>query len=375
MHQITFQQAIQATEGGKRHLLIGNGFSIALFPKLFPYKSLLEQADFSNLQQARQAFDLLNTTDFETVIAALRQAATLLPLYSPDPNTCLLMHQHAEALKELLVQVIAGQHPERPADISETQYAACRSFLAYFVGENRIRKESGKKKDFRGNIYTLNYDLLLYWTLLHDDLIKWDSENPLNSTFIEGEELKHDDGFRSPDGNPDANYVAWDAEGASDGQNIHYLHGALHLFDNGPELEKKCWERSGGIPLIEQIRSALNEGKFPLFVSEGNSDGKLTRIRHSGYLQRSLKSFAKICQTPASSLFIYGHSLHENDGHVLKYIGKGRFQKLCISLYGDPGEAYNRKILANAQQLAAVRDEEYPLEIYCFDATQARVWG
>jgi hypothetical protein len=54
-------------------------------------------------------------------------------------------------------------------------------------------------------------------------------------------------------------------------QNIHYPHGDLHLYDYGHELEKKCWERSGGIPLIDQIRTVFNEERFPLVVAEGHS--------------------------------------------------------------------------------------------------------
>jgi hypothetical protein len=175
----------------------------------------------------------------------------------------------------------------------------------------------------RGNIYTLNYDILLYWTLLHDEVVNWNAADPLATTFEQTEALEHDDGFRAPADDPTAPYVTWDAEGGgAHSQNIHFLHGGLHLYDYGPDLQKKCWERSGGIPLVDQIRSALDAGKFPLFVSEGSSAGKLTRIRHSGYLQRSLQSFSSMCRNPGAggSLFIFGHSLDPNDDHVLQHL-------------------------------------------------------
>jgi Domain of unknown function (DUF4917) len=59
----TFDEAIAASAGGKRHLLLGNGFSIALFPNRFRYGSLLEEADFGACPEARRAFDHLATTD------------------------------------------------------------------------------------------------------------------------------------------------------------------------------------------------------------------------------------------------------------------------------------------------------------------------
>uniref|UniRef100_UPI0021E063D6 DUF4917 family protein n=1 Tax=Granulicella arctica TaxID=940613 RepID=UPI0021E063D6 len=67
MPVITFEQALAKTIDVKRHLLIGNGFSMDLFPHCFSYGSLLESTDFTAHPEARQAFDLLGTTDFEMV--------------------------------------------------------------------------------------------------------------------------------------------------------------------------------------------------------------------------------------------------------------------------------------------------------------------
>lgn len=374
---ISFEQALQESTAAKRYLLLGNGFSIALFPDRFRYGSLLEEADFSSLPQARDAFDRLETVDFEVVIQALRQAVAVIPLYSNDSVAVARMADHCEALKELLVQAIAGRHPERPSDISDAQYQACRQFLAHFVGDSRDRSKDGGK-DLRGMIYTLNYDLLLYWTLLHDRILIGGDGNLLTARFEETEPLEHDDGFRAPEEEPDAPYVTWDAEGAANQQTIHFLHGALHLFDYGAELQKKCWERAGGIPLVDQIRQALAESKFPLFVAEGHSDGKLTRIRHSGYLQRSLKSFASVCRPGASSntsLFIYGHSLATSDNHVLNFVERGKIRRVYISLYGDPTADYNRALIRRAEVLGRSRNERFPLEVTFFDAQSARVWG
>lgn len=361
---ISFADALQETVGIKRHLLLGNGFSISLFPERFTYGSLLEQADFTDLPEARRAFDALGTTDFEIVIHALRQTTALLPLYSGTADLRNKMIAHAEGLKELLVRAIAGRHPERPGDIDEAQYQACRAFLAHFVGENRDTPLH--PKDLRGYIYTLNYDLLLYWTMLHDMVI-WDENNPV-------EELDHDDGFRSPDENPDAEYVTWDGEEAHS-QRIHYLHGALHLHDYGHELQKKCWERSGGQALIDQIRAALNAGRFPLFVSEGNSRGKFERIRHSAYLHKGLRSFRGICDVKGASLFIFGHSLAENDTHILRQIEKGKIGTIYISLYGNPESPENQAIIQKAEDIIAARSDRYPLTIRYYDAASANVWG
>ena len=57
----------------KRHLLLGNGFSIACRPNIFAYGRLFEQADFTKVSPtAKYAFTALGTQDFERVIKALR---------------------------------------------------------------------------------------------------------------------------------------------------------------------------------------------------------------------------------------------------------------------------------------------------------------
>jgi hypothetical protein len=83
-----------------------------------------------------------------------------------------------------------------------------------------------------------------------------------------------------------------------------FLHGALHVFDSGTEIQKYTWKNTG-VRLIDQIRDALSRDYFPLFVSEGTSDEKYEKIRHNDYLAKGYRSFSQI----TGDLFIYGHSL------------------------------------------------------------------
>lgn len=370
MPRITFDEALGRTADSKRHLLLGNGFSISLFADRFRYASLLNSIDFQDARSARAAFDALGTTDFEVVIQALRQMVTLAPLYGVANDQQRHIASDAEALKALLVQAIAGRHPERPSEVTEDQYAACRRFLAHFGGDRR-----NGRPDRRGNIYTLNYDLLLYWTLLHDQILKRDvDDDPLEIVFEPSEEIRHDDGFRAPPDDWDAPHVTWDGE-ANHSQCVFFLHGALHLFDSGVELQKICWERAGGLPLVDQVHQALDQGKFPLFVSEGSSESKLDRIRHSGYLHKGLRSFSEVCRKEASVLFIFGHSLADSDSHILNFIVRGKMPVIFVSMFGDVDSEENRALTAKAQQLVRARGELFPLEVCFYDAATAQVWG
>lgn len=125
MTVLTFQAAIEeSARYSKRHLLLGNGFSIALRPNIFAYGKLYEQADFSKLSPtAKTAFVALGTQDFERVIKALRDAKKILAAYGGASQAVLdTLQSDADGLRELLVQTIAASHPAWPGEISDAEY-------------------------------------------------------------------------------------------------------------------------------------------------------------------------------------------------------------------------------------------------------------
>lgn len=340
---LTFTEAINASAGySKRHLLLGNGFSIACRPNIFRYEKLFSQADFSALRDsAKSSFSVLHTTDFERVIKALRDSAALAGLFGATNVQIDEMYGDADALKDLLVQTIARSHPSLPGDVTDDEYAACQRFLANF-----------------STTYTLNYDLLLYWAHMHRG---------------SHADVQSDDGFRTSQSDIESGiaseYVVWEPSQSHD-QNMWFLHGALHVFDSGTEIQKYTWSRTG-IRLIEQIREALSRDFFPLFVAEGSSAEKLERIRHSDYLAKAYRSFQEI----QHCLFIYGHSLAENDEHYLRLIEKGKLAHIFVGLYGDAESPINRQIVERAKAMSLSRRRGRELRVDFYDSESAHVWG
>jgi len=344
---MSWEEAIgHAKEERLVHALLGNGFSRACFDDIFSYDALFDRADFQSLSEhCQSAFDELKTTDFEEVIRALRVASIITSVYHPDkPGSSARMAADADQLREVLVNAIAGSHPDWPGEIDAESYAACKIFLANFE-----------------RVYTLNYDLLLYWTFMQDEI------EP---------DLQCDDGFRHAD-DGEEEYVTWEVDQSYD-QKVYYLHGALHLFDSGTQLQKYTWSRTG-VRLIDQIRAALENSKFPLFVSEGTSEEKLTRIKHHGYLHRGIASIGSI----TGSLVIHGMSFGPNDNHVIRILERGRVSRVYVGLYGCPEAPHNRAIVERALAMSKRRDERAgrrrrrpgPLEVYFYDAQSANVWG
>lgn len=335
---LTFTQALDcASSQSKRHVLLGNGFSRACRDDIFAYGKLFERANFAPLSPtAKRAFEVLNTPDFEIVMRALRNAAKLVPVYAAKrPQIADALRADADGLREVLAKTIADSHPSRPSEISENEYRHCRTFLNHF-----------------DNIYTLNYDLLLYWALMHEEI------DP---------EIKFDDGFRQPDDGPET-YVTWDVE-KSTKQTLFYLHGGLHVFDAGAEIQKFTWKQTEKA-LIDQIREALNTNRFPLIVAEGTSREKLAKIQHSGFLNRSYRSFSKI----GGALFVYGHSMAENDEHIMRLVERGITKMLFVGLHGKPTSPSNQEIIARTEEMETARGDRRRLDVRFFDTESAEVW-
>lgn len=359
---LTFQEALDKSGTNTRNLLLGNGFSIACNPSIFHYSSLYEKA-MEKIKQAmpevNQLFKKIGIKDFEAIIHLLENAHIVLPFYFPNETIMLTkIYEHASTLKEILIDTIAHSHPEYPSNIPEEKFVACRRFLSHFIGSQ-----------LDGKLYTLNYDLLLYWTLLHTET------EAKNSTS-----LSYGDGFGKD--NSDDSDLIWINENHSSKQNIFYLHGALHFFNTKTELKKYTWNNTGK-RLLDQISGAMKKDKFPLFVAEGKAENKLEKIRSHPYLYHCYKSF--ICATkqsnkkeaPKKSLFIFGHSLAENDDHIIEKIAKGSFSNLFVSIY--QGENANRednnKIIDKTHQLCLSRDSKCPLDVNFYDAETAQVWN
>ncbi|MBO9655184.1 MAG: DUF4917 family protein [Agrobacterium tumefaciens] len=350
---LSFEQAVEdSTRFSKRHLILGNGFSIALKPEIFLYGSLFKKADFSRAPRLPGVFASLDTQDFEFAIRSLETSAKIASIYGASNYATADILADAEALKDILVETIAANHPDIPSDIPDSKFWACRAFLRHFLGRND------------GQVFTLNYDLLLYWALMHGD-------NP----FISGlDRLETNDGFGNDEDDPSADYVVWQGETGAHSAKVHFLHGALHLFDAGTELQKYTWVRTNA-RLVDQARGAIAANKFPLFVAEGTDRQKKAKVRHNAYLYQGFKQLVANANQTKVCFFIHGHSLAENDNHILKRLGHARFPQLYVSLFGDPDTPTNAQIALRANALAGMRKSTSPLNVTFYDAASARVWG
>ncbi len=341
---MTFDEALESanklgklySEYSDKNILLGNGFSIACCKEIFTYKTLFEGAKFS--KEVNNVFQIFKTFDFEKIINKIIDTSKIIDIYDEKNSYAELLKNEAEKIKEELVNVISRKHPNHQHEITDSKYLSAYRFLSNF-----------------SNIYTLNYDMLLYWTIMlqerNQDLLKLFKIN----------EREYKDNFGR---NHNTGELYWYKYNKA--QNIFYLHGALHLFDNGSEIIKA--ETTDDENLMDIIRTQLNIEHYPLIVTEGTSEEKLNKISHNRYLQNAIEQLRYI----KGCLFIYGHSLDDNDKHIINVINKNKnLKQIFISVY-DPKNNFE-----NIQQKAIslfIDDIQEPKELFYYDAESAHVW-
>lgn len=346
---MSFDQALNDAEiqGGKRRVLLGNGFSMGAHPA-FSYGTLYEQAKTAGLPaHVIEMFERYGTTNFEEILKLLDEGQWLAQHYrlqATDPSRDMSLDY--EAVRDALVAAISKSHPEIPDAVGDAKLHSCRQFVEPF-----------------DDVLTTNYDLLLYWSSLKT------------------EPFGFEDGFgREPD-TPDTYCIHLPASTSS--RYLYFLHGALHLTTMVGEVRKFVWNTTGE-RLIDQVRASLAAKEYPLVVSEGKSQDKLNRIEASSYLSWCFRRFENL----QGSLFSYGWGLSEQDDHLLGAIAKNvSLSRLYVGIYGDPGSEPNGKLISRAERLVDRRHEVLAsgrtgrrrlsgeLAVKFFDAGTAKVWS
>ncbi|MEW6765239.1 MAG: DUF4917 family protein [Pseudomonadota bacterium] len=324
-------------------LLLGNGFSMSYDPNIFSYNALYTFLTSQEDNLLNKLFGVIKTKNFELVMQQLDVTIALLEAFGIDTALQEQIRSASQRLRNALLSSVKELHPEHVYKMPEERSTACANFLRLFL-------ESG------GGIYTTNYDLLLYWVLMRQGV-----PNPVDGF---GRELENPV-EAAEGGDQEWSDLIW-GPNKSD-QNIHYLHGALHLFDSGTDVVKEQYDRNGY--LLDNINSRLDQGSYPIFVTAGNGDEKLEHIRHNRYLSHC---YDRLCEVDGS-LVTFGFGFGQYDEHIIEAINKAakfsskkspKLWSIYIGVYSE----------ADIKHVESIEKKFHP-KVRLFDARTANVWG
>lgn len=344
MELMTYDEVTEYLHKKRRqsHLLLGNGFSMAYDSEIFSYNALHGFIEKLDNELLSKLFEIIKTKNFELVMQQLENFSELINAFGTDDNLKSKVTDAHSLLKHALINAIKELHPEHVFEIPDEKSASCASFLSHYL-------QGG------GNIFTTNYDILLYWVLMrnaldnHVDGFGRDLENP--GAFVKEEDMEFSE-------------LRWGNN--KDKQNIHYLHGALPFFDTGIEVIKEEYKNSNY--LLENIEARLNNKEYPIFVTSGDSDEKLTHIMHNRYLSFCYEQLTNI----EGSLVTFGFNFGASDHHIIDAIntaakhGQRRGDKLHSVYIGVYSEENRNYIEASSGR--------FECKVNMFDAKTADVW-
>jgi hypothetical protein len=264
-------------------LLLGNGFSIGVSKK-FRYDSLLDVVDIHGIKMyphARNLFnkDKIGTANFEEILKVIYHAY-------------LVNFHNLEAIRTLYFNV-------RKSLIEAVNIA--------HVSFDQVPVDFIHKNLSNYNIiFTTNYDLIPYWSMMSNDF----------------------KGYCDYFWNESCTFDPKKTEIWYDNTPIYYLHGAIHLRTTPDGKNQKV--RATGETSIQNIIGERDLEHIPLFISEGKSDIKLRRIRENDYLNFCYNEL----MMNDKNMVVFGHGLDKQyDEHILNAISTSRIEKLAVSVY------------------------------------------
>lgn len=329
----------------KINLLMGNGFSIAYDKQIFSYNALGTLIQNKNNEVLTSLFSITKNNDFEYIMKELQYFQKLSSLFCSDKKMNDLLEKAQQDLKDALINAVKQMHPDYIFNVPEDKIKFCSNFLKYFINSG-------------GKIFSTNYDLLLYWVMM--------GSPELHNKAIDGfgrEVINYDETIAIDE--QELSNLHWGNN--MNEQNIFYLHGALHLFDVGSCVEKE--EYTGTKYLLENIKSRMHKGHYPLFVTGGTSNDKLESIKHNEYLSNCYKELERI----TGSLIVFGFKFGDNDEHIIKAINKAcKFsEERNGKLYSIYIGCYSEDDVFHIESIA----DKFKCKIHLFDAKTTSVWN
>jgi len=345
---LSYTEVIESLDKKKRqkHLLLGNGFSMSYDARIFSYNALgkfLENLENDSLQKL---FAIIKTSNFELLMEQLDNVGLIAEVFGAEKEVVSKIREASASLKESLINAIKELHPEHVFEVPAEKSQACASFLNSFLSNG-------------GQVFTTNYDLLLYWVLLRNNI-----ENKGDGFGRDYE----DTGEWIPEDQREFSELRWGRN--KETQVVHYVHGALQFFDTGVDIVKE--EYANGHFLLDNIKARMDKKEYPIFVAAGSSFEKLSHIVHNKYLYNAYECLSSI----NGSLICYGFGFGQYDEHIIDAVNKaskkrkdknGNWQMLNSIYIG----VYSENDLKHLKSI----EKKFKVPIRVFDAKTVNVWG
>lgn len=287
---------LQAEYDDWSSLLLGNGLSRNVCGD-FGYPSLFDEARRGGTggltKIDRRLFEVLETKNFERVLADIAAAIRVAEALGEDPSPYLDRYQSVQRALGLAVKSVHVSQSAIP--------------VATLEGIGRVLQA----QEF---VFTTSYDLIVYWAMgavAYAELCDcfWGEKHAFDPA---------------------------NADPAARRTPVYFLHGALHLVVTGSGVTRKL-ANTGLQSLLDQFGRPLDGDSQarPLLITEGSSQHKLQAIEGNDYLAHALDRLGE-CHLP---LVVFGSELGEQDQHLVDALNRNPNRPIAVSIRRQGREA------------------------------------
>jgi hypothetical protein len=266
------------------NLLIGNGLSISISND-FSYSSLREKVTRESSPAVDRLFKKLNTVDFEHLLKKVKDARDVMEAITD--GQIIVSQSISDEIRSKLIDAIQCMNPSGPFEHGFDPQQLNKTLKKY------------------NSTFTTNYDIYLYWARKGDECF-----NIIDFFFDKGFFDRTNVDRRGRDA-------------------IYYLHGALFIFEEDNRVKKIS--KGSHLTLNEAIHERINNEKgYPLIITEGSPEEKLSNIKSNEYLSFCYDELRSI----SGDLDIYGHRLNPDiDGHIINAIKEANLDNIRFYQY------------------------------------------
>lgn len=343
---ITYPEVIASLDKKhrKKHLLFGNGFSMAYDSNIFSYNALSKFIENTSDPLIRNLFERLNTKNFELIMQQLDNFCEIADVFSEDKTLVPKIKAASKKLKDSLIDAVKELHPEHVFKVPEESSRACILFLQEYLSKG-------------GSVFSTNYDLLPYWVLMRNN-----AQNAIDG-FGRDLETDLDDGQYVDEEDLEYSELRWGKH--KDEQNIYYLHGTLPIFDTGVHIVKVEYDTAHY--LLQNVKDRIDKKEYPIFVTAGNGKEKLTHIMHNKYLSFCYEQLCNI----QGSLITFGFNFGDYDTHIIdainiaaKHKKQNRLWSVYIGVFSD----------ADLKHILEI-EGKFKCKVTPYNARTANIWN
>lgn len=326
-------------------LILGNGFGrsydVAFGVNKFSWNTLV---DLCEIKKESEVYELLKEChfDFELAHQKLNNAADVIARYSLDDPLLNKLRNEVRFLQEQLIVAVTKSHPDsfnkeipsEAREIVKNKVDSCRRFLLRF-----------------DNVFSLNYDLLLYWVRNFDsDPLGQDSFTKVSNDLMFD---KKNPRQKTGDPKKDAMY--------------YFPHGALFLLRKEITAIKTCGSTTK--PILAKVEESIRIGVFPMCISEGTGKQKHDAICTNEYLRFA---YDKI-KSSEGTIFTFGCSfLDGKDDHIIEAMFSSNAKAIVVGGYNLAGQEFYR--LSHTFQ--KIRDKlNKNVDVVIADTSDTQIWG